>query len=130
MVPTTDLNDGNLNFAYADISICGSIEFQMKHPQNGPNKENCSTTFCKESYCQPDLRLPHHLNAKLYTCGLYGLHAEVTWVMFDGQREPQLKLECSSVYPGMTAGMCCTALSRGPITATFPFPYPFEQEDN
>ena len=25
----------------------------------------------------------------------------------------------------MTAGVCCTEISSGPITATFPFPNPF-----
>ena len=54
-----------------------------------------------------------------------GLHDKVTWVMFNGCREPRLKLEHSPVYPGMTAGVCCTALSSSIITA----PLPFEPED-
>ena len=58
-----------------------------------------------------------------------GLHVEETRVIFDGHREPQLKLKHSPVYPGMTAGVCCTGLSSSPITAPFPIPYPFEQDD-
>ena len=54
-----------------------------------------------------------------------GLHDEVTWVTFDRCREPRLKLEHSPVYSGMTAGVCCTALLSGIITA----PLSFEQED-
>ena len=58
-----------------------------------------------------------------------GLKNTVAYVTFDGHSEPRLKLEHSLVYPGMTAGVCCTALSSGPITVPFPVPYPFEQEE-
>ena len=53
----------------------------------------------------------------------------VAYVMFDRHSEPRLKLEHSLVYPGMTEGVCCTAISSSPITAPFPIPYLFEQED-
>ena len=47
---------------------------------------------------------------------------------FDGQCEPRLKIECGLAYPGMTAGVCCTVLSSGLITATFPIPLPFFEQ--
>ena len=51
----------------------------------------------------------------------------VVYVTFDVHHKPRLKLECSLVYPGMAAGVCWPALSSGPITASFPVPFPFEQ---
>ena len=47
------------------------------------------------------------------------LKNEVTWMMFDRHREPRLKLDCSPVYPGMTAGVCWISLLSGIITAHF-----------
>ena len=58
-----------------------------------------------------------------------GLKNAVAYVTFDGHSEPRLKLEYNLVYPGMTAAVCWPALSSGPITAPFPVPYLFEQED-
>ena len=56
-----------------------------------------------------------------------GLKNAVAYVTFDGQHKPRLKIECSLVYPGMTAGVCWAALSSSPITAPFLIPFPFEQ---
>ena len=50
----------------------------------------------------------------------------VAYVIFNVQNGPRLKIECSLVYPGMTAGVCWPALSSGPITSPFPVPFPFE----
>ena len=50
-----------------------------------------------------------------------GLRKALAFVELDGQHEPRLKIECSLAYPGMTAGVCCMAISSGPITAPFPF---------
>ena len=46
--------------------------------------------------------------------------------MFNGHWHPRLKLDCSPVYPGMTAGVCWMSISSGTIKA----PFSFEQEDN
>ena len=52
-----------------------------------------------------------------------GLKNAVAYVTFDGLHKPRLKIECSLVYPGMTAGVCWPALSSGPIIAPFPVPF-------
>ena len=52
----------------------------------------------------------------------------VAYITFDGQRKPRLKIECSLAYPGMTAGVCCMAISSSLITATFPVPLPFFEQ--
>ena len=57
-----------------------------------------------------------------------GLKNAMAYVIFNGQCEPRLKIEHSLVYPGMTAGVCWSALSSSPITATFPVPFPFFEQ--
>ena len=54
-----------------------------------------------------------------------GLRKAPAVVKLDGQPKPRLIIECSLAYPGMTAGVCCTARSSSPITAPFSFPCPF-----
>ena len=54
-----------------------------------------------------------------------GLNNAVTYVMFNRCRHPRFKLDCSPVYPGMTAGVCWMSLSSSIFTA----PFSFEQED-
>ena len=54
-----------------------------------------------------------------------GLKNKVTFVMFNRCRHPRLKLDCSPVYPGMTAGVCWISLSSSITTA----PFSFEPED-
>ena len=57
-----------------------------------------------------------------------GLENMVAYVTFNGQRKPRLKIECRLAYSGTTAGVCCTALSSDPVTATFPIPFPFFEQ--
>ena len=70
VVPTTDLNYDSLNFCVHRYIKLQGLEFQMKHPWSSLNKENGSRTSCKDSYCQPDSKMPHHPSVKLYACGL------------------------------------------------------------
>ena len=49
----------------------------------------------------------------------------LAYVKLDGQHEPRLKIECSLAHPGMTAGVCCMAISSSLIIGTFPFRFLF-----
>ena len=51
-----------------------------------------------------------------------GLRTGAAFVKLDSQPKPRLKNRGQLSYPGMTAAVCCTEISSGPITATFPFP--------
>ena len=59
---------------------------------------------------------------KVLCMWIEGLKKALAFVELDGQPEPRLKIECSLAYPGMTAGVCCTAISSGPVTAPFSLP--------
>ena len=62
-------------------------------------------TSCKESYSQPNSRLPQHPNAKFIHMWIKGIRTALAFVKLDGQPKPRLKIECSLAYPGMTAGV-------------------------
>ena len=65
---------------------------------------------------------------KIICMWIDGLKNAMAYVAFNGQCEPRLKIEHSFVYPGMTAGVCWSAQTSSPITATSPIPFPlFEQ---
>ena len=115
-----------LVLVYTDILNCSGIKVWMKHPQNGLNKENCSRTHCKESYCQPDLKMPHHL-CEIICMWIDRLHDKVTWVMLMGTGNPT---QIRAYYTGMTAEVCCTALSRRPMTAPIPIPIYLNKRTN
>ena len=125
MAPTTDLSDANLNHC-----VCRYIDLQ----QHGVLHET-STELSKQGELFKDILQRVILTApfedavpskcKIIHMWIDGLKNKVTYVMFDGHRHPRLKLDCSPVYPGLTAGVCWISLFRGTITA----PFSFEQKD-
>ena len=126
---TTYLNDGNLNFC-----VHRYIKLQLHQVPHETIRELSKQGKLFKDILQRVILPARFEDARPSGCRIIcmwidGLKNTVTYVMFDRHREPQLKLEYSPVYLGMTAGVCCTPLSSSPITAPFPIPYPFEQED-
>ena len=74
---TTDLNEGNIN-----CCICRYVIMWQHQVAEGTFRELSEQgelfkdMLQKESYCQSNSRLPHHLSAKLYACGLMD---KTTW---------------------------------------------------
>ena len=114
-----------LIFACADILNCGGIKFQMKHPWNFPKQGEVFKDILQRVILTAGFEDTTPSECEIICMWMDGLKDEVTSVMFNGHRETRLKLDCNLVYPGMTAGVWCTSLSCGIITA----PLPFEPED-
>ena len=130
MVPTTYLNDGNLNFC-----VHTYIKLQLHQVPHETIRELSKQGKLFKDILQRVILPAQFEDARPSGCKIIcmwidGLKNTVTYVMFDRHREPQLKLEYSPVYLGMTAAVCCTPLSSSPITAPFPSPIHLNKRTN
>ena len=128
VAPTTYQNDGNLNFC-----ICRYIKLWWYQVLDETSMELSKHGELFKGILQSVILViltarfedATPSECKIICMWIDRLHDKVTWVMFNRHREPRLKLEHSPVYPGMTAGVCCTALSSSFVAV----PLSFEQED-
>ena len=125
MAPTTYRNDGDLNFCIHRYIKLRQYQVPDETSMELSERGELFKDILQRVILTAQFKDSTPSKSKIICMWIDGLHDEVTWVTFDGHREPRLKLECSTVYPGMTAGVCYTALSSGIITA----PLSFEQED-
>ena len=122
MEPTTNLNDGNLN-----CCICRYVKLQQHQVLHETIRELSKQGELSKDILQRVILPAQFEDATPSECTIIyiwidGLKNAVAYVTFNRHSEPRLKLEHSLVYPGMTAGVCWTALSSSPITAHFPSP--------
>ena len=111
MAPTTDLNDGNLNFC-----ICRYIKLWQYQVPDETSMELSEQGELFKDILQRVILTAQLEDAtpsefKIICMWIDGLKDEVTWVMFNGCRESRLKLDCCPVYPGMRVGVCCTSVA-------------------
>ena len=124
-VPTIDLSDANLNHGVA--TYIGLQQHQVPHETiRELSKQGKLFNDILERVVLPaGFKDSTPSKCEIIHMWIDGLKNAVTYVTFDECREPRLKLDCSLVYPGMTAGVYCPSLSSGSIAA----PFSFEQED-
>ena len=128
MVPTTDLNAGNIN-----CCICRYITTRPHQVPEGTFKELSEQGELFENILQRVILQAKFEAATSSKCEILhiwieGLKNAAAYVTIDGQCEPRLKIDHSFAYPGLTAGVCWSAQTSSPITATPPILFQlFEQ---
>ena len=120
VVPTTNLNEDGIN-----CCICRYLTMQQHQIPEGTFRELSEQGDVFKDILQRVI-LPAQFKAatpsecKIIFMWIDGLKNAVSYVAFDRQCEPRLKIDHSFVYPGMTAGVCWSAQTSSPTTATSP----------
>ena len=129
-VPTSNLTEDDINCCISKYVTTWQHQVQYR-----TFKELCKQGKVFKDILQRVI-LPAQFEAatssecKIICMWIEGLKNAVAYITIDVQCQPRLKIECSFAYPGMTAGVCRSAQTSSPITATSPILcLVFEQAD-
>ena len=103
MAPTTVISDADLNHC-----VRRYIDLQWHQVPHETSKELSKQGELFNNILQRVILTAQFKDSTPFKCKIIciridRLNNEVTYVMFDRHRHPRLKLDCSPVYPGMTA---------------------------
>ena len=129
-VPTTDLSECDINQCIGEYVTKWQCQVSYRTFKELSQKGELFKDILQRIILPARFKAATASKCEVIHMWIKGLRKAPAFAKLDGQPKPRLKIEHSLAYPGMTAGVCCMAISSGPITAPFPFPCPlFEEGD-
>ena len=109
VVPTTDLNEHNINQCITRYITTWQHQVPYRTFKELSKQGELFKDILQRVILPAQFEAATQPECKIICMWIEGLKNAPAYVKIDGEHEPRLKIEHSLAYPGMTAGVCCTA---------------------